>query len=327
MNTEALLNRVNRRISLIVERSQRFFPSGCDLSMLKEGKRLRAETFLQFSQDESERSVKIAAAIELLHAATLIHDDILDRSRLRRGQPALHTRYGISAGLLYGDYLFSAAFTMIAELGDPRIYRRMTRALERLLRGEMIENFRRCDTSLSKEDYMWIIRRKSGALFALACSLGAMVNKASEKTTRACHEFGLNAGMAYQVMDDYLDYFGGDEGKEKFTDFKQGIVTLPLIYLLEKGSPAERKAISRSLNDGEAGGNEVQQIEFLMNFYGIPALVSKDIALLIENAELLLPGTFLRDRKGRFCILDWMKGRIEYGRKEYSDSGRGIRGN
>lgn len=324
MNMENLLNRVNENISLVVGRSGELLPGLYRDAMLNSGKRLRTKIYFSFSQDASEKSVKIATAIEILHAATLIHDDILDNSKLRRGKPALYIRHGIPLSLLYGDYLFSTAFSLIAELDDIQIYKQMTYALREVLMGEMIENLRRRDIALTKEEYLSIIEKKSGFLFGLACRLGAMIKGWDEEIIEKSYKFGLNTGMAYQIMDDYSDYFGQDDSKDRFKDLKEGLVTLPLIYLLQKCSDKEKERIVTSLNNEALEKNHIKDIVSLMERYDVPELVFGDIGLFIEKAKAFLPKGISQASKNNFDILSWIEDKINHAKKEYCNSGRRV---
>ncbi|MCK9554367.1 polyprenyl synthetase family protein [bacterium] len=326
MKSKNLLDRVNRNILLITEESRNFLPELHRDAMLDSGKRLRAKVFFAFSQDAGEKSVNIATAIELLHAATLIHDDILDNSVLRRGKPALHTRHGIPTSLLYGDFLFSTAFSMIAKLDDAWIYRQMTDALREVLTGEMIENYRRRDTSLTKNEYISIIEKKSGVLFGLACGLGAGIKGLDGSITEKAYQYGVNTGIVYQIMDDYMDYFGEDEGKDTFKDIKEGLVTLPLIYLLEKCSAGEKKDIVSVLNSGDPEYRSIKKLVSLMERYEVPCMVFRDIKIFLENLKVMLPETVAKNFRNDFDILSWIGDKISHAPKKYRNNRRRICG-
>lgn len=326
MNLKNLLDRVNENIFIVTEKSRNFLPGLHRDAMLDSGKRLRAKVFFAFSQDGSEKSVKIATAIELLHAATLIHDDILDNSELRRGKPALHTTRGISLSLLYGDYLFSAAFSLIAELDDTRIYKQMTDALREVLAGEMIENYRRRDTALTKNEYISIIERKSGVLFGLACGLGARINRLDESITEKAYQYGVNTGIAYQMMDDYMDYFGNDEDKDTFKDISEGLVTLPLIYLLEKCSAGEKRDIISVLNSGNPEYRSIKKLVSLMERYEVPFMIFRDIKIFLKRLKGILPKTVAKTFRNDSDILSWIGDKISHVPKKYRNNRRRICG-
>ncbi len=315
MNWENLLNKINEKISLVVCKGKEFLPELYQDARLSSGKRLRAKLFFVFSQDVSEKSLKLATAIELLHAATLIHDDILDNSKLRRGNSALYTRHGVSTGLLYGDYLFSSAFSIIAELCDLRIFTEATRALREVLIGEIIENHKKKEVALRKKEYLSIIEKKSGVLFGLASKLGAMIRGLDEEIIGKSYQFGVLTGMVYQIMDDYFDYFGENDDKDKFKDIKESLVTLPLIYLLEKCSDSEKNIISSILNSENPEYKDIRYIMSLMEGYDVSELVCMDIRLFIEEANILLPQDIFKNSRIDFDIFSFIRDKISHAQK------------
>ncbi len=325
MNLKDLLNKINQNISCTLVEGGDLFPELREDATLDRGKRLRARVFFAFSKDTGEKPIKIATAIELLHAATLIHDDILDNARLRRGRAAFYTKHGIPTSLLYGDYLFSSAFSLIAEVNDPRIHKEMTEALREVLKGEILEHHRRRDTTLTKKEYLSIIKRKSGALFGIACKLGAMMRGLDEKDIERSHLFGISAGVAYQITDDYFDYFGQDSDKDKFKDLQEGFVTLPLIYLLEACSGSEKEAIVSILNDKSPAASGIKRVGVSMERYNVSAKVTTDIKDRLAYAAGVLPKSALQGLRSDFDILSWIGDRIKDVQKEYCDSGWRIR--
>jgi len=321
MNIEGLLNKLDEKISYHMERDIEAFPDIHKDAVLAGGKRLRAKTFFEFSKDTSESSMNMAAAVELLHAATLIHDDILDGSRLRRGRPALHRLYDIPTSLLYGDYLFSLAFSLIGELRDTRIYKELNNALREILKGEMLENYRRRDNDLTKKEYLSIIEKKSGVLFGLSCKLGAIVRGVSKDITRQAYLFGIGIGTAYQIMDDYFDYFSRNGDKERFKDIKEGFVTLPLIYLFDRCSNEERQVIVSAL-DGALGDKDLGRIVSFMERCNVPESIFEDIRTFLKSAEMSMPQYIAIDVGNDFNILSWVGDKLKHAQKEYCDSGR-----
>lgn len=190
-------------------------------------------------QDE-ERVIDVAAAIECFHMATLVHDDVIDRADMRRHQPTVHTRYGNKFAIYTGDYLFSLAFNLLAKhasfLSSARAKSRTSRNIGKILLGELQQLHSAYSTSVTVKDYLSRISGKTAQLFALSCYSGAITSGASEKQANIAWNMGHYIGMAFQIKDDILDYEGSDEklGKPVFSDIKNGIYTLPLIYTLAK---------------------------------------------------------------------------------------------
>lgn len=209
------------------------------------GKRLRPAYTVLCShigdKHDKKRVIDIACAIEYLHLATLVHDDVIDQADMRRHQPTIHTRYGNKFAIYTGDYLFSLAFTLISKhasfLTQARISTRKTRKIGKILIGELQQLHSAYSTSVSVKDYLSRISGKTAQLFAIGCYCGALAGGASEKHANIAWNMGHYIGMAFQIMDDILDYKGDAEavGKPVLSDIKNGIYTLPLIYTMASG--------------------------------------------------------------------------------------------
>ena len=195
----------------------------------------------------------LAVIVELIHAATLVHDDILDGADKRRGQPTVNAKWGNAISVLLGDCLFAHALKLSTGFPDGEISRRIAHAASDVCSGEIIQTQRRFDLKLSVPDYYKIIEMKTAALFAAACELGAFINEASPEVISALRTFGLRLGTAYQIYDDVLD-LAGDEakaGKTLGSDLRKGKLTLPILHLLQNSDAAERHRISEIILSGE----------------------------------------------------------------------------
>src|SRR5829696_6145492 len=184
----------------------------------------------------------LAVVVELIHAATLIHDDILDGADKRRGQPSANAKWGNAISVLLGDCLFAHALKLSTSFQNGEIGRRIAQAASEVCSGEIIQTQRRFDLKLSVPDYYKIIEMKTGALFAVATELGAFLNEAAPSVIAALRTFGLRLGTAYQIYDDVVD-LAGDEakaGKSLGSDLRKGKLTLPVLYLLQNADVAER---------------------------------------------------------------------------------------
>lgn len=296
MNIDKVINRVNERIDKLLPR---------DFASLSGGKRMRARLFLAFAGSEKDENVNIASAIELIHAATLIHDDILDNASTRRGEPSLFSKRGIPESVLFGDYLFSRAFSVISEAMDPLLNREMTNALSELLEGEILEKQTSGEIHQDKEKYFSIIRKKTGVLFGLSSKLGAM--QTGEDLLKQAYEFGINAGTAYQIVDDLLDYFGEELDKDRFNDIKEGTVTLPLIYLMERCTEDERRQVGRVFAKKNASSADLDGIQKIMERYNVPKDVIKTAAMFLKDAEEALARESYAEVASRFDILSGIK--------------------
>lgn len=198
--------------------------------------------FAQFgSEKDEEKILALAAAIELLHTATLIHDDIVDEADLRRNLPTIRSRFGNSTAVYAGDYLFVTCFKLMADYATSMKSLQMnSRSMEKILAGELGQMDKHYYLEVTIDDYLENISGKTAELFALSCSIGAFENGSSQLFAKKASEIGHNIGMAFQILDDILDYSQGSEaiGKPVLEDVRQGIYSLPLLYALEENSVA-----------------------------------------------------------------------------------------
>jgi len=191
----------------------------------------------------------LAVVLELIHAASLVHDDIVDGADKRRAQPTANAKWGNAITVLLGDCLFAHALKLSTSFPNAEISRRIASAASDVCSGEIIQTQRRFDLKLSVPDYFRIIEMKTAALFAAASELGAFINEASPEVISAMKTFGLRFGTAYQIYDDCLDLAGSEEkaGKTLGTDIRKGKLTLPILHLLQTASPAERDRYSEMI--------------------------------------------------------------------------------
>jgi octaprenyl-diphosphate synthase len=201
--------------------------------------------------DAASHAVSIAAAIELIHTATLLHDDVIDKSSLRRGRPSVNARWGDDVAILMADYLFSRAFDLVISTLQPEALRILTRVTSRMCEGEMFQIQKR-NSFLSQHDYLQIIQNKTAHLFSACSGLGSLAAGAHHRDVARMSAFGLNFGMAFQIVDDTLDFIaqGKQWGKALGNDLAEGKQTLPLIYALRVASPDDRNELARCFNDG-----------------------------------------------------------------------------
>ena len=196
--------------------------------------------------------VDLAVIVELIHIATLVHDDVMDEAERRRAQPTVNARWGNSLSVLLGDCLFAHALTLSTSFENSKIGRAIARTATEICSGEMIQTQRRFDLKLGVEDYLRIVRMKTGSLFAAAAELGALISQAEPDEMEILKNFGLRVGTAYQIYDDCLD-IAGDEtatGKTLGTDLRKGKFTLPILFFLRAASEFERERCASFVLDG-----------------------------------------------------------------------------
>ena len=190
----------------------------------------------------AQSHLDLAVIVELIHLATLVHDDIMDDAERRRSQPTVNARWGNSLSVLLGDVLFAHALNLATDFDDTNISRTIARTATEVCSGEMIQTQRRFDLQLSRDDYFRIIGMKTGSLFACATQLGAAISGAPEEIVRRLRSYGAKIGTAYQIYDDCLDIAGteAETGKTLGTDLRKGKLTLPVLTLLESASAFDR---------------------------------------------------------------------------------------
>ncbi len=204
------------------------------------GKRLRPALTILASKlypSDGERPVIAAAAMELLHTATLIHDDFIDQSPTRRGIPTLNSLWPPAVVVLTGDHVFARAAYLAAMTGSPRVVEIFARALKTICDGEIRQLFGAFGWPQDRSDYYYRIYAKTSSLFEASAEIGGVLSKAPEEAIQALKEYGRNLGNAFQIIDDVLDFTGDEEtlGKPAGSDLRQGIVTLPVFYFVENG--------------------------------------------------------------------------------------------
>jgi octaprenyl-diphosphate synthase len=195
------------------------------------------------------RRIQIAAALELIHTATLLHDDVVDLASVRRGKPAANVVWGNKRAVLAGDFLYARASMMIVEDGSAGILRIFTNCIQAMAEGELIQLEKSFDADIPESHYYRVIERKSATLLAAACECGAVVSDVTRAEERRVAEFGRELGLAFQIRDDALDYVADerDFGKQRYADLREGKVTLPLLFALKRCTPAEHEMASSLL--------------------------------------------------------------------------------
>lgn len=222
----------------------------------RKGKRIRpALVFLSFGEDNSPNKDKVfdtAVAIELIHTATLLHDDVIDQSTTRRGKASVNYRWSNLVSVLMGDYLLAKAFKILVNIGIPPLLEAISQATERVSLGELFQVQERGNFKLSEKEYIRIIADKTASLFSVACKSGAIIRDADKKTQIIYQLLGEDFGICFQIIDDLLDLIGDEKktGKELGNDLQEGKITLPLIYALANSGDGTREKIFKLLEQG-----------------------------------------------------------------------------
>ncbi|MFP4146478.1 MAG: octaprenyl diphosphate synthase [Halorhodospira sp.] len=243
--------------------------------------------------------IQLAAIIEFIHTATLLHDDVVDSSEMRRGQQTAHTIWGNEASVLVGDFLYTRAFELMVELGSMPLLQIMARATNTIARGEVMQLMNVHEPDLTEADYRQVIYRKTATLFEAGCQNGAVLAGLGEAEQQALAAYGRHLGTAYQLVDDALDYSGdaGQIGKNIGDDLAEGKTTMPLIHAMREGSERDRTLIRQAI---EAGGLEQMEevgraIEKNGSAEYTRKLAEAEVQQAIEQLTAKLPVSTWRD--------------------------------
>lgn len=247
---EVIARRLQSDVPLVAQVSQYIIAAG--------GKRLRPALLLLMCgalDCQDAQRLSLAAVVEFIHTATLLHDDVVDESTLRRGRSTANEVFGNPASVLVGDFLYSRSFQMMVEVGDMRIMQTLAEATNVIAEGEVLQLMNMHDAALSEQGYLRVIRSKTAKLFEASARLAALLSQSSPAVEQHCADYGQALGTAFQVIDDVLDYDGDalEMGKNLGDDLREGKVTLPLIIAMQRGTDEERATIRQAIETGGTG--------------------------------------------------------------------------
>ncbi len=247
---EVIRTRLSSDVALINQISAYIIEAG--------GKRIRPALLLLTSQAIAngapiQHHLDMAAVVEFIHTATLLHDDVVDESNLRRGRATANAAFGNAASVLVGDFLYSRAFQMMVAPNEIKILQILADATNTIAEGEVLQLMNMHDPDVNEERYMQVIHYKTGKLFEASSALGALLAKATPEQFQAAEAYGRHIGTTFQLVDDILDYTASAEqmGKNAGDDLREGKPTLPLIYLLENGTPSQKELIKSAIEQAE----------------------------------------------------------------------------
>ena len=272
---EEILHRMRSEVELIPELADYLISSG--------GKRLRPMLTLAAAKlcaFEGSSHIALAAAVEFIHTATLLHDDVVDGSELRRGKQAANLVYGNQASVLVGDFLFSRSFQLMVTSGHLRVLDILSNAAAVIAEGEVLQLATANNTATTEDTYLQVIQAKTAALFAAATQVGAVIAERSDAEEEALESYGRNLGIAFQLVDDALDYSGNQAklGKSVGDDFREGKITLPVVLAFRRGSAEERDFWKRTMEKVDQSDADLEHAMALLEKHGT-------VAATIERAR------------------------------------------
>jgi octaprenyl-diphosphate synthase len=234
-----------------------------------------------------EKYIPFAAIIEFIHTATLLHDDVVDNARTRRGASTVNTVWGNEPSVLVGDFLYSRSFELMSREGNPEILKIISQATTALSEGEILEIIKTANIDTTEKDYFEIIGNKTAILFSAACEIGAILGNVTPKQRNALRNFGYKLGIAFQLRDDILDYTSYDDvlGKRVGTDLKEGKVTLPFIHALKSASENEKLSVAKILKKRTITQKDFEWVSRLMEKYNGIGYASAATEKYLEGAK------------------------------------------
>ena len=301
MMDDILINRLNSNVELINQMSHYIINSG--------GKRIRPLLLLLCARATSYSGKDhhaMAVVIELIHTATLLHDDVVDESATRRGQNTANELWGNAPSVLVGDFLYSRAFEIMVEPNSMEIMRVLSKATNQISEGEVLQLLNIRNTKVSRSEYFEVIEQKTACLFKAACQIAGILSESSEELITALGSFGMHLGNAFQIIDDTLDYESDSSmiGKEIGDDLSEGKATLPMIYALEQTTGKENKILTNAITEADAS-NIDNIIDILVNVkaFEFSRNVAKDESIKALNSLKVIPESNYRSALKLLCEL------------------------
>ncbi len=259
------LNEVEKELRLFSRSSNKLIAEISTYLFKKSGKRIRPALLVLCSKllsYKGKEHIYVSALVETIHTASLIHDDIIDHSEYRRGRESVHTKWGPNITVLLGDYLYIKTIGLALQSSYPQVIQILTDTSAQMIEGELNEYYLSGNLNVAEKDYLDIIDKKTASLFSAACQLGGVLGKAKKREENILKEYGRNLGIAFQIIDDLLDFTGDEKtlGKPILSDLSEGRITLPLIYTLNNDGKTNRRHIAELLKQKKVKQRAREQI-------------------------------------------------------------------
>ena len=300
---EPFLDSVHARLARQVDEFDPALAAYAEYALAGNGKHLRPALVALTANalgKVNDAHVMVAVIIEMVHLATLVHDDVMDESEIRRGRPTLAANWGNEIAVLFGDCLFAQALKLAASFPTPEVCRAVATATNTVCSGEILQTQRRRDFKFSRSEYFRVLEMKTAELFALSCELAGFLSEATPVQRAALRQFGLAFGTAYQVYDDCVDLFGSESvaGKSLGTDLAKGKLTLPVLLLWERANPADRVRLESLITSFQPSA--LTQVGGLLAKYETLGLSLEVINVYLEKSRKTLHE--LPESHGRSCL-------------------------
>jgi octaprenyl-diphosphate synthase len=301
---EAIARAVDSPVALVHEMGEFIAGAG--------GKRLRPILLLiaaRLAGYQGPRAVRMGCVVELLHTATLIHDDVVDQAPLRRGRPSANARWGDDASILVGDHLYSKSFALMVQDGDPRVLETLARATVSMTEAEVFQLELKRSGATGEDDYFRIITQKTASFMSACCRIGALLGRSDAARLDGLTRYGLDIGIAFQISDDSLDFVADQArlGKAVGADLREGKRTLPLIATLRQADPPERERIQAWLKQPSLGPGEIEEIrQLVVKHGGVPYALERAADYARSAKAALAPFPDTEDKETLLLIADYV---------------------
>jgi len=301
MMDEILVNRLDSNVDLISQMSQYIINSG--------GKRIRPLLLLlcaRATNYKGDYHHSMAVVIELIHTATLLHDDVVDSSSTRRGQETANELWGNAPSVLVGDFLYSRAFEIMVEPNSMQIMKILSKATNQISEGEVLQLLNIKNDKVSQTEYFEVIERKTACLFKAACQIAGILSESNQNIIDALGSFGMHLGNAFQIIDDTLDYESDSlvMGKEIGDDLSEGKVTLPMIYALENTKGSEKETLSHAIKNADSSNiDNIVDILLSVNAFEYSRKIAKNESTKALKSLEVIPSSEYRSALQLLCEL------------------------
>ena len=301
MMDEILVNRLDSNVDLISQMSQYIINSG--------GKRIRPLLLLlcaRATNYKGDYHHSMAVVIELIHTATLLHDDVVDSSSIRRGHETANELWGNAPSVLVGDFLYSRAFEIMVEPNSMQIMKILSKATNQISEGEVLQLLNIKNANVSQSEYFEVIERKTACLFKAACQIAGILAESNKNVINGLGSFGMHLGNAFQIIDDTLDYESNSSviGKEVGDDLSEGKVTLPMIYALENTKGAEKATLSNAITNADSSNiDNIINILLSVNAFEYSRKVAKNESTKALKFLEVIPNSEYRSALQLLCEL------------------------
>jgi octaprenyl-diphosphate synthase len=301
MTNEILVNRLDSNVDLISQMSQYIINSG--------GKRIRPLLLLlcaRATNYKGDYHHSMAVVIELIHTATLLHDDVVDSSSTRRGQETANELWGNAPSVLVGDFLYSRAFEIMVEPNSMQIMKILSKATNQISEGEVLQLLNIKNDKVSQTEYFEVIERKTACLFKAACQIAGILSESNQNIINALGSFGMHLGNAFQIIDDTLDYESDSLviGKEIGDDLSEGKVTLPMIYALENTKGSEKETLSHAIKNADSSNiDNIVDILLSVNAFEYSRKIAKNESTKALKSLEVIPSSEYRSALQLLCEL------------------------